>query len=82
VTLKFAELFVENEDDRLFDIAIEGELSESRVDIYETTGGMYIAYDIDVTREVTDGTLNVDLQNRLENPKLGAMLVERVGPSD
>jgi hypothetical protein len=91
VTLKFAEIFQgvatsdspdstgptdgTNENDRLFDVTVEGEQVLSEYDVFSEAGPLN-ATDKSYTVEVTDGTLNVAFDAVNDNAKLAAIEVE------
>ncbi|MBX0324349.1 choice-of-anchor D domain-containing protein [Halomicroarcula sp. F13] len=78
VTLQFAELFQSSEDARLFDVYVEGEQVLNDYDIY-AEAGQFNATDKTYTVVVTDGELNVDFVAEVDNAKIGAVKVVRVG---
>jgi len=82
VTLRFAEIYFDSADQRVFAIDVEGSEVVSDLDVWAAAGGDFTAYDVTTTVTVTDGTLDVDLSNQVENPKISALLVERVGTSE
>jgi len=93
VTLQFAEIYQgvssqdspdsagpadgTNENDRLFDVAIEGQTVVSSYDIYSEVGSP-TATEKTYTVEVTDGTLNVDFSVVNDNAKISALTVEQL----
>jgi hypothetical protein len=93
VTLQFAEIYQgvssndapdssgpsdgTNENDRLFDVALEGQTVVSSYDIYSEVGPA-TATDKTYTVEVTDGTLNVDFSVVNDNAKISAIKVEQL----
>jgi PKD repeat protein len=82
VTLRFAEIYFENTDQRVFDVEVEGSDVVSDLDVVEAAGDDFTAYDVTTTVTVTDGTLDVSLSKQIQNPKISALLIERVGTSD
>jgi len=97
VTLQFAEIFQSvssndnpdssgpddgtNENDRLFDVAIEGQTVVSSYDIFSEVGPL-AASDKTYTVEVTDGTLNVAFSTVNDNAKISAIRVEQLDTDD
>jgi hypothetical protein len=78
VTLKFAELFQESSDARVFDAYVEGDQKLDNYDIY-AEAGQFTATDKTYTVDVTDGELNVNFTAEVDNAKIGAVQVVRVG---
>ena len=70
VTLKFAENFFTAAGKRVFDVTAEGATVVNDLDIWTAAGGKDIAYDVPVTVQVTDGTLNLNFLAGVENPKV------------
>ncbi len=64
-----------DENDRLFDVAVEGQTVITSYDIYSEVGPL-TATDKTYTVEVTDGTLNVDFSTVNDNAKISAIRVE------
>jgi hypothetical protein len=97
VTLQFAEIYQgvasqdspdstgpsdgTNENDRLFDVAVEGQTVLSSYDIYSEVGSA-TATEKTYTVEVTDGTLNVDFSVVNDNAKISALTVEQLSSGD
>jgi PKD repeat protein len=93
VTLQFAEIYQgvasndapdssgptdgTQENDRLFDVAVEGQTVVSSYDIYSEVGPL-TATEKTYTVEVTDGTLNVDFSAVNDNAKISAIKVEKI----
>jgi hypothetical protein len=97
VTLQFAEIYQgvssndgvdssgptdgTNENDRLFDVAIEGQTVVTDYDIFSEVGPL-TATDKTYTVEVTDGTLNVEFSTVNDNAKISAIKIEKIDPDD
>ena len=98
VTLQFAEIFQgvagsdapdstgptdgTNENDRLFDVTVEGEQVLTEYDIYSEVGPLN-ATDKTYTVEVTDGDLNVTFDAVNDNAKISAVRIESLDdPAD
>ena len=60
VTLKFAEIYHNAPDKRLFDVEAEGELVLDNVDVFRMAGGKNKAWDATIEVEVADGRLELD----------------------
>jgi hypothetical protein len=97
VTLQFAEIYQgvssgdspdssgptdgTNENDRLFDVAVEGQTVVTDYDIFSEVGPL-AATEKTYTVEVTDGTLNVEFSTVNDNAKLSAIKVEQLDSDD
>ncbi|TNC74607.1 Ig-like domain-containing protein [Rubellimicrobium roseum] len=82
VTLKFAEIFFSAAGQRVFDVAAEGQVVINDLDIWSAAGGKNIAYDVPVTVQVSDGVLNLQFINGIENAKVNAIEINRLtGPA-
>jgi len=80
VNLFFAEVF-RNDNDRVFDISIEGELKEDDFIIHQEVGGdvaMVKSYAV----EVTDGNIDIDLLPQNLLPKINAVEIIYIGQAD
>ncbi len=97
VTLQFAEIYQgvsssddpdstgptdgTDENDRLFDVTVEGQQVLTEYDIYSEVGPAN-ASDKTYTVEVTDGELNINFEAINDNAKISAVKVEQVGVDD
>ena len=77
VTLRFAEIYFDAADERVFDVRLEGQTVVDDLDLVATAGGAS-AYDVTYAVDVTDGVLDVDLVASVENAKISAILVAPV----
>jgi len=76
VVLHFAENFFESSGSRIFDVLAEGQTAIDDLDIYAEVGhDVALTYAFNV--QVSDGTLNLDLQASVNNAKLSAIEVLR-----
>ena len=78
VTLQFAEIYWDEEGARIFDVALEERAQISNLDLYDETGANR-AYTATHTVEVTDGALNIAFNTDVNNAKVSALLIRRVG---
>jgi hypothetical protein len=76
VTLQFAELAFNSDDQREFDIFIEGTQVEDDFDIHEVSGGFQQKYTVTTTVTVTDGELDINFENEINNAALNGIVVE------
>ena len=81
VTLKFAELFQESSDARVFDVYVEGDQKLDNYDIY-AEAGQFSATDETYTVDVTDGELNVNFTAETDNAKVSAIQVVAADTGD
>ena len=75
VTLKFAEIWFTTAGRRSFNVAIEGEILISGLDIFAAAGGAFKAYDRTFKVKVTDGVLNIAFTSVINNAKVSAIKV-------
>jgi len=61
VTLKFAELFQNAPQVRVFDVAINGDVLLPKFDVFTAAGGKDIAFDTTFTAKTTDGIINITI---------------------
>jgi hypothetical protein len=76
VTLQFAELAFSSDNQREFDIFIEGTQVEDDLDIYDASGGFQVEYTVTTTVTVTDGELDINFENEINNAALNGIVVE------
>lgn len=81
VTLKFAEIYWESAAQRVFDVAIEGVTVLNDFDIY-AVAGHDTAYDQTFSVNVSDGTLNIEFTNEVDNAKVSAIKIAGLGILD
>jgi hypothetical protein len=79
VTFKFAEIFHEATEGRVFDVQVEGVTVIDDLDIFAEVGHD-AAYDVVVENiDVTDGALSISMVSDVDSPKLSALLVNTFG---
>jgi len=76
VTLKFAEIFFTSRNQRVFNVYINGQPMLSNLDIIAQTGGPFIALDKSFTVNVTNGMVNIQFQQIVDNPKISAIQIQ------
>jgi hypothetical protein len=74
VTLKFAEIFWNDDGRRIFNVEMEGNEVISNFDIF-TQVGQYSAYHVALPVSVLDGILNIDFYTIKDNAKVSAITV-------
>lgn len=79
VRFKLAETYWTNDDQRRFDVNLEGTTVISDLDLYEEVGHDYATWR---TRTVTvnDGELNIEFRTEEDNAKSSAIVVRRLDP--
>lgn len=78
VTLKFAETYFNSSNSRVFDVIVEGNTTQSNVDLY-ALAGHDVAYDMVTTATVEDGVLNITFpQGDVNNAYVTAIYVEKL----
>lgn len=79
VTMKFAERYSGTFGDglRVFDVVLERTTRRTALDVYESVGPN-TRLDLTYNVTVTDGTLDMDLLNDVENPMVSGIMVERL----
>jgi hypothetical protein len=80
VTLKFAEIYLDVSDTRVFDVKIENAAVLSGLDIF-ALAGKNSAYDITLPVAINDSILDVVMVPVKENPKLSALVVRKAAPN-
>jgi hypothetical protein len=78
VTLHFAEIWQPafDEDVRVFDITLEDQIRVDQLDIFAESGAR-TANTVELEVTVTDGELNLALEQDTQNPKLSALEISR-----
>jgi hypothetical protein len=76
VTLKFAEIFWDEDGKRVFDVLMEGRAAISDLDLH-ATAGKATAYDRCVPVWIRDGVLNLTFRSRANYAKLSGLVVEK-----
>ena len=74
VTLKFAEIYHNDDGRRIFDVEMEGNEAISNLDVFARVG-KYAAYDVTVPVDVEDGILNIEFYTDKDNAKVSAILI-------
>ncbi|MGE5810063.1 MAG: malectin domain-containing carbohydrate-binding protein, partial [Ignavibacteria bacterium] len=76
IVLKFAEIYQDATNTRVFHVDAEGERVIRSFDLYLRTG-KFKAYDVVVPVEIADGMLNIDFISVRDNAKLSGMEIRR-----
>lgn len=74
VTLHFSETFFAEQNQRVFDVAMENGANRT-IDIVKDAGGSQRAYTVSEEVQVTDGFLSIEFFSVVENPKISAIEV-------
>lgn len=75
VTFKFAEIFHNSPNNRIFDVSAEGIEIISNLDIFATVGHDAVL-DITIPVSVSDGILNISFSTDVDNAKVSSIIVE------
>ncbi|MDZ8119571.1 malectin [Pontiella agarivorans] len=75
VTLKFAETWATTPNQRVFDIAIEGNPVINNLDLFAAAPGKWVAYDLEFPVTVNDGQLNLTASASINNVLLNAIMI-------
>jgi len=75
VVLKFSETYFSQNNKRVFDISLEGNLAIDDLDLHATAPGIWVAYDLEFPIEVTDNQLNITATARQNNTLLNAIVI-------
>jgi hypothetical protein len=81
ITLKFAELMHNVSGKRAFDVYGEDRLMVSNFDIVQTVGNRYVAYDLERTVVLHDGTLNLRFSSKADKASIAGILISKLLPS-
>jgi hypothetical protein len=73
VTLKFAELYYTSAGQRIFDVAVNGTMVMSRLDIFAAAGGGNRAYDLSYPVTASNGQVSITLTAVSGFPKVNAI---------
>ncbi|HEY3309515.1 MAG TPA: malectin domain-containing carbohydrate-binding protein [Desulfuromonadaceae bacterium] len=79
VTLKFSDWYTAV-GKRVFDVKMEGVVVLSNVDIVAKAGYL-TPYDVTIPVTVTDGLLNIQFVNKIDNAKINAIVIKSAGSS-
>jgi hypothetical protein len=81
VILKFAELYWNAAQDRIFNVSINNTQVLSNFDIFAAAGGQYKAIDKTFPVTVSGGVIDITFGAVVENPKVDAIEIDQVGSS-
>ena len=79
LTLKFAEIYANSVNSRLFDVFVEGQLFLENYDMFKEAGGKNIAVDTSIVLIVNDGMINIQLSASKDNASIKGIVVEEIG---
>jgi hypothetical protein len=80
VILKFAETYFNSPGQRVFNVVLNGTTAVPNFDIFKAAGGANLAYDLQVPVTISNGSLNLQLQQIIQNPSLAAIDIEAILP--
>ena len=76
VVFEFAEIYFNEAGKRVFDVEIEDDVVLDDFDIFAAAGGKNVAYSTNpIVVDITDGTLDIDFLQGVQNPKVSAIRV-------
>ncbi|MEM1221404.1 MAG: malectin domain-containing carbohydrate-binding protein [Verrucomicrobiota bacterium] len=75
VILQFAETFFTEDNKRVFDVSIEGNLVLDDLDIHSSAPGKWVAFDQVFTTSVSDEVLDIGVAASINNPLLNGIVV-------
>lgn len=81
LTLKFAEIYADAGNFRLFDVKVEGQLFLDDYDVFTEAGGKNMAKDTSIILNATDDALNIELNAVKDNAMIKGIVVEEIGGS-
>jgi uncharacterized protein (DUF608 family) len=76
IVLKFAEIYQDNSNSRIFNVNIEGKEVLHNLDLFFRSG-KNTAYDVVIPIELTDGMLNINFITVIDNAKLSALEIRK-----
>mmetsp|Transcript_19994 Transcript_19994/g.43621 ORF Transcript_19994/g.43621 Transcript_19994/m.43621 type:complete len:913 (+) Transcript_19994:152-2890(+) len=73
--LHFAEIYSELDypGGRIFDVVVQDKVVFDGVDVYASSGGLYVAWVLEVVVSVSSASLKIDFLPRVENPKVSGI---------
>ncbi|MFC2137691.1 endo-1,4-beta-xylanase, partial [Bacteroidota bacterium] len=78
LTLKFAEIYFNNSDARIFDVAVEGTKFLSNFDMFTAAGGNNIAVDTTINITATDSLINIELVAKVDNAVIKGIEIQTI----
>ncbi len=81
VKLKFAEIYFNNANNRLFDVFIEGEKKASNIDVFVLAGGKNIAFDTTFIVTVSDSLLEIEFASSIDNAAIKGIEISKLDSS-
>ena len=79
VTLKFAEIFHNSGNSRIFDVYVEGQLFLDDYDIFSEAGGKNIAVDTSLIVSATNNYISIEFTASLDNAAIKGIEVDEAG---
>jgi len=78
VTLFFADIYLKNENERIFDVLVHGQMLHRDFDIVKAAGGPNRATTLKTKQSVTNAEIKILLRAHKQNAKINAFEVRRV----
>lgn len=78
LTLKFAEIYFNNKEARLFDVFVEGSKFLSDFDMFDVAGGKNIAIDSTITIAASDSVIHIELEASVDNAAIKGIEIQTV----
>ncbi|MEO0795263.1 MAG: malectin domain-containing carbohydrate-binding protein [Verrucomicrobiota bacterium] len=75
VVLQLAETFFTEDNKRVFDISIEGQLVLDDIDLHQAAPGKWVAIEQAFSTTVSDSVLDIDVSASINNPLINAIIV-------
>lgn len=79
VILKFAEIYANAVNSRLFDVFVEGRLFLDDYDVFKEAGGKNIAVDTSITVLISDGYINIEMSASKDNVSIKGIVIDEDG---
>ncbi|HSO86405.1 MAG TPA: malectin domain-containing carbohydrate-binding protein, partial [Draconibacterium sp.] len=79
VTLKFAEIFLDAKNARLFDVTVNGQLFLDNYDVFAAARGKNIAVDTSLNATAADGYVYIELNASKDNAAIKGIVIDEIG---
>jgi hypothetical protein len=80
VTLHWAEVYATSVEQRVFDVAVQGEVAIENLDIF-ASAGKDTALSLSTVTTVADEVLSISFLRKVENPKINAIEIRSITPT-
>ncbi|MEN8792230.1 MAG: malectin domain-containing carbohydrate-binding protein, partial [Lentimonas sp.] len=78
VTLQLAETYFSEDNKRVFDLSIEGQLKLDNIDLHQTVSGKWVAFERSFSTSVSDSILDIDVSASINNPLINAIIIQQL----